>query len=175
MVLLLLNVVTMTEFQQAPHSPERGEKRTRVFNFEKLNPQEVARLGIGLAYMEMRDAEKPGNPDMPKTYLDEVFVNDFEGFAVTHPEQAEDVFRLVWEEAKKEEAADFLTAMLAPAIARSNYELARDTLLDIAYGEGYDGLAIEEAERAIERLQGELPADQAADLASHDAAHEGLH
>lgn len=174
-VLLSLNISTMTEFQQTPHSPERGETRTGVFNFEGLNPQEVAKLGVSLVYMEMREVENPRNPDMPPMgFLDEIFVNDFESFSASHPEQAEDVFHLVREDAAKEEEAAFLTAMLAPAIANNNYEFARDTLLDIAHGThgGYGGLAIEEAERAIELLQDELPADQAADLASHDAAHD---
>lgn len=158
-VLLSLNISTMTEFQQAPHSPERGEKRTGIFNFDKLNPEEMAEIGAGLAYAG--NHEDTSDPDKPLLNVDKFFVDDFEGLAEREQDKAEDVYLLLKEKGTDE--ALTMAALLTPAIAKNNYELARDVLLEVR---GHKN-AVEAGQAAVVvslRLEETLPPEQAADL-----------
>ncbi|MGQ4268588.1 hypothetical protein [Nocardiopsis changdeensis] len=159
MFLLLLNVVTMTEFQQTPHSPERGEKRTGIFNFDKLSPEEMAEIGTGLAYVG--NHEDASDPDKPLLNVEKLFVDDFEDLVDREQGKAEDVYLLLKEKGTDE--ALTMAALLTPAIAKNNYELARDVLTYVYHHKN----SIDAAQAAVSislKLEEELPPEQAADL-----------
>ncbi|WP_160050474.1 hypothetical protein [Nocardiopsis sp. FR4] len=149
----------MTEFQQAPHNPERGEKRTGIFNFDKLNPEEMAEIGAGLAYAG--NHEDTSDPDKPLLNVEKFFVDDFEDLADREQGKAEDTYLLLKEKGTDE--ALTMAALLTPAIAKRNFELARDVLAYVYRHEN----AIDAAQVAVSislRLEEELSAEQAADL-----------
>lgn len=161
MVLLSLNISTMTEFQQEPHSPERGEKRTGIFSLDRLSPDEIAQLGEGVALIKARY-----EPDMDEITADvrRLYVNDFEVLARDNPGKAEDVLALLRDEG--ENSSLTMAAMVSPSIAQVNYELARDSLISIVQREDLP-YASETAEMVIKDLLETLPEEQAVDLESH--------
>ncbi|MDT0330886.1 hypothetical protein [Nocardiopsis lambiniae] len=134
----------MVEQERAPHTPERwSERRTGTFNLENLNPEEVARLGEALVYGSndrIRNRSEgqydPMNPDF-------LFVCDFEEYLGRDSDGAESAY-LALREADTDEALE-MAARLSSAIARSNPQLAANTILKIV---GHQEHRIREAKEA---------------------------